>query len=124
MIQANELRIGNYVTTGITQTQVEGITKHDPERFYVDLLYVKSLIPIAEIEPIPITEEWLLRFGFEKDSRLTYKNKNKFYIWECNDPNDSIYKQGFYWEEIHLPYVHKLQNLYFALTGKELECLV
>lgn len=75
-------------------------------------------------EPIPIAEEWLLRFGFEKiNEPLGYHFENK----DC-----WIYLIGLGFEieintldERHnlcrsFLYVHQLQNLYFALTGNEL----
>ena len=80
-------------------------------------------------EPIPLTEEWLTKFGFEKDDVNTYihyslPSGTGIYFesgndWNFNDANIC----GDYDECIHvkLPqYVHQLQNLYFSLTGKEL----
>lgn len=65
------------------------------------------------IKPIPITEEWLLKFGFEKD--------NMYWIDDTNI-GFTFYKNGkIEWNQPkHIKYVHELQNLYFALTGKEL----
>jgi hypothetical protein len=57
-MKANELRIGNYVydTLGkVNKIDLEAIT-------YV----VKE--PHNQVKPIPLTEEWLLKFGFEKDT--------------------------------------------------------
>ena len=74
--------------------------------------------------PIPLTEEWLLKFGFGKSEEHEYGcntheifgfyydyHFNKFYL---DTPN----------EQVCIPfikYVHQLQNLYFSLCGKELE---
>lgn len=86
-------------------------------------------------KPIPITEEWLLKFGFIKN---TYPNLHWFkYV----DNGDKIaftqHKEygsnkhlSFYFNcgglnnyssvDLQLIYVHQLQNLYFALTNEEL----
>jgi hypothetical protein len=78
------------------------------------------------IEPIPLTEEWLLRFGFIRDNKeiLSLKeNENEFiFFLEGNhviiDKQQGQQLSGI---SIDCEYVHQLQNLYFALTGKELE---
>ena len=120
MITANELRIGNLVKW---REHILSIKSIDYESVYVELneelriLYeTKHLyLPITEIEPVPLTEERLLKFGFEKD--VTEYNTcwflNHVYIW---------FVDGEYINELDLPikYVHQLQNLYFALKGEEL----
>jgi hypothetical protein len=77
--------------------------------------------------PIPLTEEWLLKFGFEVDDHLMNPDdwpyvdyiKNEVRISEPN------YSFAFYGRdnELEIKYVHQLQNLYFALTGEEL-CVI
>ena len=79
---------------------------------------------------IPLTEEWLLKFGFER-FRGMYKpfelpgNYNpSFQITdEKTNGNEIVYLTDCDDGRIGNPilYVHQLQNLYFALTGKELE---
>jgi hypothetical protein len=70
-------------------------------------------------EPIPITEEWLLKFGFKKSDHDSggYKWHNgMFYILE-------LAKDAFYCDYIlifSIHYIHQLQNLYLSLTQKEL----
>jgi len=120
MITANELRIGNLVKW---REHILSIKSIDYESVYVELneelriLYETKYLylPITEIEPVPLTEELLLKFGFEKD--VTEYNicwfLNHVYIW---------FVDGEYINELDLPikYVHQLQNLYFALKGEEL----
>ncbi len=73
---------------------------------------------MEDIEPIPLTEEWLLKFGFEKtwygveDALIELQKTEKGYILSINC-NEYTEGKEFY-------YVHQLQNLYFALTGEEL----
>ena len=68
MIKANELRIGNsvmffgyHVVWGLQSNEAMLFTKKpsgtdDPFR----------IVSYQNIEPIPLTEEWLIKFGFEK----------------------------------------------------------
>ena len=73
-------------------------------------------------EPIPLTEEWLLKFGFNKT------NESKDVEWyKLNNFEVSTYNEGevvyFVYQHLvlrHIMNVHQLQNLYFALTGTEL----
>lgn len=74
------------------------------------------------LKPIPLTEEWLLKFGFEKqDNNWKTLNLNFATIgWE----RLAGITLSFEMESIYLPhieYVHQLQNLYFALTNEELK---
>jgi len=113
-MKANELRIGNYVMKDGYEIIVSP--------YNISELYV--VVPLDEYEPIPLTEEWLIKFGF--DEYESDVNVRRFYdktIWLC------CYKHGFngYWLRYYmgpsvqkLIYVHQLQNLYFALTGQEL----
>lgn len=66
----------------------------------------------CKLIPIPLTEEWLFKFGFEGSDIDNYSielSNGNFFILDSLDP---IARNIFY--------VHQLQNLYFALTGKEL----
>lgn len=69
--------------------------------------------------PIPLTEEWLLKFGFEKVAPQTYL----FDTWYVDVVNGDI---SFYLDGdacvsyVYLEHVHQLQNLFYSLTGQEL----
>jgi len=82
-----------------------------------------------DIDPIPLSEEWLLKFGFKKENDSFYYGNGwldvsiptvhySFDIWRGNEN----YPTTSDWSEIPISvdYVHQLQNLYFALTGEEL----
>lgn len=76
-------------------------------------------LPIDKLKRIPLTDEWLLRFGFDKKSKNQEWILNKIRICE------TVHK-GLCWVDndidfIEVNNVHQLQNLYFALTGQELE---
>ena len=113
---SNELRIGNYV---YFHGDVKEINMVDG--FGVIGRKEQPLFSIDEFEPIPLTEEWLLRFGFELDIEDDGYQKGKYKVSVSDEGCLFFIYMGYYPEEIaEFKYVHQLQNLYFALTGKEL----
>lgn len=108
-MEAKELRIGNWVFKEV------GITALEPIQLKIsDITYHYYT---SKYKPIPLTEEWLVKFCF---NGLAHNGDHLFELIY----NDSIgYRfsiEGQYgYPEIK--YVHSLQNLYFASTGKELE---
>ena len=77
-----------------------------------------------DLLPIPLTEEWLLSAGFEGDvfngymntkMRVGFITTDEYFEmeWLCSGHAD--------WQIATIKTVHQLQNLYFALTGEELE---
>ena len=114
-MKANELRIGNLVNKITTRDNDADLTIVNAE----DIFNVSADIDFYE--PILLTEYWLYTFGFKK-------TEHKYYyfisLFECyfNKELDVLingYKSSLF---ISIKYVHQLQNLYFALTGEELEC--
>jgi hypothetical protein len=74
---------------------------------------------------MPITEEWLLKLGFEKstlDGDNAWLNLRYRYLTFSSD--ESVEFKKVYLTvsrmDIICEHVHELQNLYFALTGEEL----
>lgn len=139
-MKATELRIGNFIY-GYTENDedeeveclvkvvvldyaditdyriwVEGFSSKDASEYY------------GAFNPIPLTAEWLLKFGF----RNTIKNRDSGYLqyglqrmafdfMVCIELDT---EPDFYLQNkmiLNLKYVHQLQNLYFALTGEELK---
>lgn len=115
-MKANELRIGNWVEFPnllIKQQQIVYIDARKEDTSY--------------IQPIPLTEEWLLKFGF---SIINESSAGKKYGYVVN----SIFSSDliiicwkttkeigkFFRSNLEIKYVHQLQNLYFALMGEEL----
>ena len=104
-MKANELRIGNWVSNGEIGFQ---ITSKDI--YHRDVRVYGSFI-----KGIAITHEWLEMLGFENKrniyflGKFTYNIHNGWWYGNKKLPNGN------------LQYLHQLQNLYFALTGEELE---
>ncbi len=83
-----------------------------------------------DLSEITLTKEWLLKFGFIKDDEYDkcYNKilENGFYLCGIgfgvnNEKYDVFLTDSNNNELTIVKYVHQLQNLYFALTGKELE---
>lgn len=123
MIKASELRIGNLLefSNGIEPAKIVMVGR----RFFSSAAIEKedgdfNVTPYYR--GIPLTEEWLIRFGF-----VYHKHNNSFQldvafgfsIWGKVGSGFNVYVEG---SDIGNPveYVHQLQNLFFALTGKEL----
>lgn len=76
-------------------------------------------------EFVPLTEEWLLKFGFEKQAEIKFikainQHKNFSIIFHKNSKKYTFpYFHGV--ETLtSFQYVHELQNLYRALIKQEL----
>ena len=101
-MNSKELRIGSYYA-------IDGVVRR---LIYDDMR--DALINGVRITPIPLDEEWLLKFGLEEDEPGYYEITKSIAI----NIDNHVYS-GRHWV-IELQYVHQLQNLYFALTFKEL----
>ena len=128
MIQPQELRIGNYVEYRI-QDELD-----DRKEWWelstidsTDLQILESGID-DDYRAIELTEEILLKFGFEKIKSDEYPHKfiinkdmrDEVEIENLNSQNCFVFSHGKKFSSIKIEYVHQLQNLYFSLTGKEL----
>lgn len=123
MIPANELRINNLVYYNNQHNEIGLITEIKTSLIpKIDYVGINNRIDVyyqtKHINPIPLTEEWLLKFGFDNKY-----NKYKFTIIPkgiLNYENGRTYFNSWTILEKQPDYVHELQNLYFALTGEEL----
>jgi hypothetical protein len=122
-MKASELRLGNLVNFGVKVVPIKSIHTEsvlkDEVRVYVELneKLQHYCLDIIEIEPTPLTEEWLLKFGFVKHKTTDIYPTFAKQMFNWNDGILYIIGYGFM---NHIKYVHQLQNLYFALTGEEL----
>ena len=122
----NELRLNNWISVQfdqrkeiqVTVTNIEQLVNHGPEML---------------MRGIPINEEWLIKFGFNK------KEKTNLYLISIHkfdlkklcvylDEKDCTIAMVDYFSNsertelfpLNYQYVHQLQNLFYCLVGKEL----
>jgi len=126
MIEARELRYGNLVTCLGKEVELIGISKWNGNN-YTTLHYAefKGMIPIQlfHLKPIPLTEEWLLKFGFVYTDDVDNLNRDyklqEFEIQLHLDVNDFVCCNTIP-NYVQIKHVHQLQNLYFDFTDEEL----
>lgn len=139
-MKATELRIGNYVYYEHTTHIVSGIHGNKVYSWWVkdgepvieyeakDISGTQVENPyidvISQYEPIPLTEEWLIKLGFEKltDSKDGFKNTTYTYT---KGISFIVYFDGVrlstnFWMGNEKHYIHQLQNLFYVLSGEEL----
>jgi hypothetical protein len=121
-LQNNELRIGNLILRN-------GFLPEDKNNFnrivtsHNDI--TACVVSPSSFKPIPLTEEWLKKFGIEYEKDIDY-----FFIsFELADGDIELISNtdelGTYWfshqiSTLKIRYCHQLQNLYFCLCGEEL----
>lgn len=118
-MEAKKLRLGN-----IVRSKINGISKVEQIGSSINSEYVGG----RSLEgnywensylPVEINEQWLIDFGFRKDEETNYR----WFMedWLAYDLDDNCIRISDSWEFGKKKYVHELQNLFFAITGRELE---
>lgn len=139
-MKVKDLRIGNIVyggwedyeenshfsiclVTGLSEDQYLG----EGWNFMLENMETKGVENYFEMKPIPLTEEWLLKFGFDhnfknhEQSFFSKKISEKFELTFRNNKL-SLHLKGYGMiETFDYSSVHQLQNLYFAICGEDLE---
>lgn len=123
-MKASELRIGNWI---FIEDDTEGWWEDEVSDMDIGLIYNSN----SGFKPIPLTEEWLEKFGFKQDGNDIFTiDFHDVYIAVGLDGSYGLYNSEFNWKVAGggliskgtpLKHVHQLQNLYFALTNTELK---
>ena len=144
MLKVNELRIGNYIlwNSKLSSPEISSLTfpvevtslfpdkigyispgiEHRSESFEDDLLQTQTAHrSIEEFEPILLTSDILEKCGFENteanDQFSSYRKEPitiRFMVGNSTRAKINDF-------EFVCLYLHQLQNIYFDLTGEELE---
>jgi hypothetical protein len=136
-MKANELRIGNWLINELCYDRNNGLCRvtgifHDLHKFQGYAIQTEegntTLLNDEDesyFKPIPLTEEWLFRFGLkEKQNHKVFSIGDMQFDCETMIGGFHDNETGLdYQTKIHIKYVNQLQNLYFALTGEELELI-
>jgi len=132
-MKASELRLGNYlaVNSGIQEVKEIGINEISTGKKYSYsefAAYYPHVIKHSELEvgsyAIPLTEEWLLKFGLTTahySDRDSPRYELPGYGYEIRLGDDG--EHGVYFEGncmTYIKFVHQLQNLTYSLTEEEL----
>lgn len=132
-MKASELKIGNWIQNHKGETiRVDGEFIMNSEKYYFKdgkTEMIQTLPPRPVFEPIFLTEEWLKRFGFQLGKNLYWIDERLNAVLQVSQINpkndwwdvviaDKFAHHGFWLRSV--THVHQLQNLFFALTEKEL----
>ena len=128
-MEAKNLRIGNFVSdANASDSFFAQVKKLDYSRCY----YGQFHSAYSDLKPIPLTKEWLDKFGFDDSeykegyTGIDYRT-NLIMDFVLTKPNFMGEWQNYYTYDlgqhrfVALHYVHELQNLFFAVTATELE---
>jgi hypothetical protein len=133
-MNANELRIGNHIKLYHDECIVTTVGR------WLHTTTTVDEVPIDVIQPIPLSEEWLIKFGFEPNGvyqslrlpieKLRKHGPRSFLVVDIKPTKEAwidiisrdVHDQYTESQSVAFPcaHVHQLQNLYFALTGEEL----
>ena len=130
-MEANDLRIGNFITSDYDELSI--VSKIESKEFntyngceYERIICKRNntssdfiIVHDDNWKPIPLTEEWLLKFGFVK-KEIGYSKLTSMEECFLISFGKHININGVKFNN-EIKYVHQLQNLYFALTGEELK---
>jgi mRNA-degrading endonuclease HigB of HigAB toxin-antitoxin module len=128
MLCAFDLRIGNLIKFADMPSKVLNVSS--TAKF--DNLYIEhdegfEWTEFSRCKGLELTEDWLISLGFEKiyNSEFTlkfeFKKYNNFEV-AFNLVDNYIIARISGNTLRKIKYIHELQNLYFALTSKELRC--
>jgi len=115
---AKEFRVGNFVRQPNRLGRVQEVWREA-----VRIEGYNNAYDYNHTEPIPITEEWLIDFGF--DLVVKEGNQGEFRVYQLNEITYNT-NHGWWWRHrlpIQPRFIHELQNLFYAITGKELNTL-
>lgn len=106
MIDPGELILGAYV---MHEEKLMKIEEND---------FVENYF-LGVIEPVPLTEQWLIDLGFhERDSGRYYEKNGIGFICGYAVDGSFVASNSFGPRHIHVYHVHVLQGLHYFLTGK------
>ena len=135
VMKAQELRIGNWVKWVFPNRNNQPNKIKDCQVQSIGGLVgvLDSAYGYDQIEPIPLTEQWLIDFGFEAYGSRGFVSKEAFspghpsqrFDIDWSKKTGTMCKSRYQEDNDcftmrHIKHVHQLQNLYFALTGEDL----
>ena len=132
-MKAKNFRIGNVVKYDNRIFTIHSIADEFPTLDTIE--FGIGVVDWNNLEGIPITEEWLEKLGFEKtdrkDAHVINVGEYDLYV-ACNSFSGTLNIEPSWFCSVAIGYksqpmllikkdIHELQNLFFTLTGTELE---
>lgn len=119
MIAPQELKQNNLIRD-IESGRIGSVLTIGENKCTIKMPYSKLSQSYEEFEPIEITEDWLLRLGYECNKNEYFiSGFDRFNVFQsvkgsyifCDDKNAVRY----------VKHVHELQNLFYSIHGVELK---
>ena len=136
-MKSTELRIGNFIHHNIDNAKNgfvnDYLTVCEIYKNGISTEYknedesIQRVLGKKNYNPIPLTEEWIVKFGFERrdvKDKISYEKHYPYWMRLKKGLKRNGYAfvlEGFKGYAQQIRYIHQLQNLYFAMYGKELE---
>ena len=113
-MKATELRVGNLVKAKHTNG--------NPNKWVVIQIKPEHIVTCSDkpkwFKPIPLTEEWLIKFRFSYMVDYTIQINGFTICFEKQGKHLFCFLESI---GLEIYYVHQLQSLYFSLTNQELK---
>lgn len=140
-MKAQDLRIGNIVFCEDHATKYSSIVSISESEIGCRSIsnrggFFTGTDDANKIQPIPLTEEWLVKIGFEAKNYFdSYSDMDKNILTKCYLLKEkellfALKEDGYYlimegeygleYVSIAITSIHQLQNLFYSLTGEEL----
>ena len=131
MILANELRLGNYINYKGEAIKITMIGEYGVQSKNKDVI-INAKFSTPDLSPIPLTEKKLLNCGFVKHKAYRAGGQDEWsgmLAWSI--PSNRLFSNWLFrgnasclhlvgYINTQIEYLHQLQNLYYELTGEEL----
>jgi len=122
MLQLRELRIGDFFEVSSSseeeRNKIGSVTKIGQRQALVSGKWFN----LDRLTPISITEDILLHVGFTQFDWLRESSVFECHYFKCTLDNNGV---NLFCDNLKnlkaVKYLHELQNMYFDLTGEELE---
>lgn len=119
-MKATEARLDNWVYDG------EGVLQQVTESSF--MYWGNRIMSVGEWRGVPLTEEWLTRFGITQDKHEDYYRLDDYVTLYLDDDEHFKYVividtsfEGMPGVEFPCEFVHQLQNFWHTYKGEELE---
>ena len=124
----NPIHWGDFINEVVEVKSISGVMTVKEKEIWKDSFGCLTLVSEKNefnqfseyVKPIPITVDWLLKFGFELFPWGYVKNRVLIRYSFNGHSTAKFWLEVGNGLRVELEFVHQLQNLYYALTNNEL----